>query len=81
MYQGLSIEKLREKYGDDFKRLSVRAKDQGEEMQDYNILEYCLTKSVSLSGDNEESFDENYVQSGDLVVISGKNLYDGKTIR
>ena len=54
----LMIEKLREKYGNDFKRFSVRAKDQGEEMQDYNILEYCLTKSVSLSGDNEESFDE-----------------------
>ncbi len=54
----LIIEKLSEKYGEHFKKLSVRAKNINEEMQDYNMLEYCLTKSVSLSGKNEDLLDE-----------------------
>lgn len=57
----LIIEKLSEKYGDGFKKLSVRARNQGEEMQDYNMLEYCLTKSVSLSGEDTDSFDEKRI--------------------
>ena len=42
---------------------------------------YWDEKEIICSYTPEESFDENYVQAGDLVVISGKNLYDGKTIR
>lgn len=42
---------------------------------------YWDEKEIICSYTPEESFDENYVQAGDLVVISGKNLYDGKIIR
>lgn len=45
---GNLVASISEKFGDKLLKLSVRAKDDGENAQSYNLLEYCFTKTVPL---------------------------------
>ena len=41
-----------DKFGDKMQKFTVRAKDQGEDTQPYNLLSYCFTKTVDLITNN-----------------------------
>ena len=49
---GKAIASIKSKFGDNLRKLSVNAKDEGENMQTYDLLQYCFTKTVLINEDD-----------------------------
>lgn len=64
------FDNFKNKFGRNLKSIVVHAKDSNETSQLYDLLHYCFTKTVTLSGDNQSSFAE------DSFKIALKDTYE-----
>lgn len=53
------VDHIRGKFGGDVLKMSVRAKDEGESTQTYDLIQYCFTKTVPLGREGAPSLDES----------------------
>lgn len=56
---GELIDSIRAKFGGDVLKMSVRAKDEGESTQTYDLIQYCFTKTVPLGREGMPSLEES----------------------
>lgn len=62
-YIGELIVILKSKYGDGLKKLTAKARDQGEPPNDYNLLQYSFTRKVTINADNFSEYSQENFQT------------------